>query len=179
MLRPKHSLLLSIKVILLLGTLALLFFPFPTTIARKTVICFIRSADTLRPGIKVYQSWETFGLWGGGRDECTSDASGTVEFPKRVAYGTVASRGLNRLFSIIAVHASYGASVRVDFELESPEKAVFTTPTLKPFEPFATSGSYLDSTGRYYFPQINGITQLVSITGNFLHATNRIIINIE
>jgi len=167
------------KIILLVIAVAVVFVPFPNTIARRTVIRFVKASGAPVSGVRVYQSWETFGLAGGGRDESVSGTDGAVQFPSRVAYGTVASRILGRLFTVVAVHASYGAQMRVEYYLESPSRTVFTPPAFKPLEPFATSGTYRDSTGRYYFPQADGPQQRVSITGDFLHDADSIIITIE
>ncbi len=166
------------KSILIVIALAIVFVPVPTRIARQTIVRFVKAPNAPVSGVKVYQSWETFGLWGGSRDESTSDACGTVQFPGRVAYGTVASRILSRLFTLIAVHASYGVQMRVEFYVDSPSRVVFPSPAFKQLEP-AASGRYLDATGRYYFPQVDGGREYVSITGDFLHDAEQIIINVE
>jgi len=80
---------------------------------------------------------------------------------------------------MIAVHASNSSQIRVEFTLDAPRRAVFSPPAFKPLEPFASSGSYLDSVGRDYYPQLNEGRQRVSITWGFLHTEDPISIAVE
>ena len=147
----------------------ILFVPFPTRVSEKTEAQFVFADGRPVPGLQVTQGWECFGLFGEGREKATTDASGIVHFPSRAGYGTVATRIVGRLSSLVAVHASSCANLRLDFSIDEPFRAVFSPPLYKPLEPFATSGSYLDSTGRDYFPQEKGKRQHVSISGDFMH----------
>ncbi len=159
---------------LVAALILVVFLPFPTKVSQGTR-AQVEFADG-RPvaGLKVVQGWECFGLSGEGRDEGITDASGVVRFPSRFGYGSAATRALGRLFRLIAVHASYGANVRLEFYFDDPFRAVFNKPLFKPLEPFSTSGSYLDAGGRDYFPQENGRRQYVSVTGDFLRTTGDI-----
>lgn len=167
------------KIILVVTGTALVFVPFPTRISEETVVRFVAPAEIPVTRLKVYQNWECYNLFGGGRDECTADESGYVRFPARVAYGTVASRIFGRLFTSVAVHASYGCRMRLEFSLDAPSRAVFSPAQFKRLEPFATSGSYLDSVGRCYYPRVEKGKQYVSIDGDFLHEADRITIMVE
>lgn len=164
---------------ILLVVMAVVFLPFPTTIAHKAVIRFVDTSNAPVSGVKIHQSWATYGLWGGGSADRVTDNNGVAQFPIRFAYGKIALRVLGRLLTFVAVHSSYGASISVEFNLQTPTRAVFTPPTFKQLEPFATSGQYSDSAGRYYFPQINGGEQWISITGDFLHDADDIVITVE
>jgi hypothetical protein len=138
---------------ILVAVLLVVFLPIPSEISKATKIRFALTDGRLVPSLKVYQDWECFGIAGRGYDERTTDAEGMVRFPSRYGYGSILMRALGRLFQLIAVHASYGANINIEFTLPNPMQAVFSPPAFKPLEPFATSGSYLDSIGRDYFPQ--------------------------
>ena len=158
-----------ITVCLVTVAVGVLFVPFPTRVSENTQAQFVFTDGRPVSGLQVTQGWECFGLFGQGREEATTDASGIVRFPSRAGYGTVATRIFGKLISLVAVHSSYCANLRLDFSIDEPLRAVFAPPLYKPLEPFATSGSYLDSTGRDYFPQEKGERQHVSVTGDFMH----------
>jgi hypothetical protein len=160
------------KVAICIGALVALalFIPYPTTIssATKAQLLFLDGRPV--QGLKVTQVWECYGLFGGGRRQAITDATGTVRFPSRVGYGNLVTRSLGRALTLIAVHSSYGANVSIEFFVEDPSfRAVFPPPMYRPLEPFTTSGTYLDSTGRYYFPQEGKAWQSVSVRGDFTH----------
>ena len=149
--------------------MGILFVPFPTKVSEKTKGQCVFDDGRPVPGLKVRQGWECFGISGEGREEATTDASGFVQFPARAGYGSVATRALGNLFSLVAVHSSYGANLRLDFYVNGPFRAVFAPPRFKPLEPFTTSGSWTDAAGRCYFPQESADQQCVSVSGDFMH----------
>jgi hypothetical protein len=157
----------EIKEWLIVGLVLALLCPFPTKIAQPLTLKFFGGDSRLLAGLRVSQSWESYGLFGSGRDEVVVDHSGVVTFPARSAYGTVATRTLARAFSLIAVHTSYGARVTIEFTLPAPSEVSFVPPTFSPLQPFATSGSYLDADGRVYFPQVSPRGQRVMVSGEF------------
>lgn len=168
------------KVIIFTILGVLVFVPYTTRISDPIVFRFVRTSNAPIDGLRVYQSWECLGsLMGKGDEARATDENGTVRFPARHGYGSVASRILGRLFSIIAVHASNSANLHAEFTLNAPDKAVFTPPTFKQHEPFVTSGSYLDSVGRNYFPQLDEGRQRVCITWNFVYAADPITITVD
>ena len=136
-------------------------------IANPVVIRFVRPTNVPVAGIKVYQSWECYsGLSGGGHDRRTSDQIGTVRFPARTAYGTVASRIFGRLFTFVNVHASFGSRVHVEFTLDVPNR----------IHPPANG---TDPTRTFYLDKLDDGRQRVFITGDFLHNPAEIVINVE
>ena len=145
----------------------LLFVPYPTRISARTTVRVVRADGSKVRGIQFAQKWECYGLFGEGYDRRTTDQNGSVQFPSRRAYGTVASRILSRAFTIVNVHASYGARVWLDVTFKPPQLAVFPSPAFKPHEPFATSGTYVDGAGRQFFPQEDKDGQRILIDGDF------------
>jgi hypothetical protein len=145
----------------------LLFLPFPTRIAQATRIKFMREDGQPLAGIRVYQQWECYGLWGDGHSSDTSGTTGTVEFPSRAAYGGVATRVVGKALTVIAVHASYGEYVTLEFQLPPGMRAAFEDSRFRKREPFNTSGSYLDRADRNYFPQEKNDVQRITISGDF------------
>jgi hypothetical protein len=157
---------------LALVMVGLLLVPFPTRIAGKIKLQFIQSNSQAVPGIRVYQRWDCYGFGKSGEASRTSGPDGSVEFPDRAAYGGVASRLLGKAFTVIAVHASYGAYVTLEFQLPLGMKVNFEDARFKQLQPFNTSGSYLDSSGRIYFPQERSDDiQTISISGDFSKGT--------
>jgi hypothetical protein len=104
---------------LALIVVVLLLVPFPTRIAGRIKLKFIQSNSQPVPGIRVYQSWECYGFGKNGDASLTSGRDGSVEFPGRAAYSGAAIRFLGKAFTFIAVHASYGARVNLQFQLPS------------------------------------------------------------
>jgi len=176
--RTESSLLNSCKPMrgAILGTIAvillILFLPFPTKIAEATEARFVSETGQPMPGFRIAERWECYGLWGKGRQVASTDSSGSVHFSARYGYGTIATRTLAHLFKLISVHSSYGAYVSLDCFIQgSSFRAVFPSPTFTRLEPFATSGQYMDTAGRYYFPQESNGGQVVSVSGDFSRAT--------
>ena len=144
----------------------LILCPFPNRIAQPLQVQFVRSDGKAIAPIQLYQSWESYGLWGSGHAETTTDASGYARFSSRNAYGSVLTRLLSRVISVISVHSSYGSRVSIEFTLP-PSIEVAFSPTFTHLYPL-TSGSYLDSNGRDYFPQTSGKVQRVIVSGDFV-----------
>ena len=170
------------KVIVLVAAFVIIFVPFPTVISNEVVIRFVGAPDVQVPKLNVNQSWECYGsLSGKGGDDRMTDASGMVRFPHRFGYGSVASRIFGRLFATIAVHASDGAQMEIEFTFDGYRRPTFPSHSFTRLEPFATSGTYLDSIGRYYypFPQGDDGKRRVKIIGDFLHEADRIVIHVE
>ena len=95
-----------------------------------------------------------------------------VPFPTRIAAATnlrfVRDDGvLGRAFRMIAVHASYGSNVSLEFELPPGIRVKFEDNRFRKWEPFNTSRSYLDRAKRSYFPQEKNDVQRVIISGDF------------
>src|SRR5262245_16890094 len=92
----------DIKEWLIIGLVLALLCPFPTKITQPLKLEFSGEDSQSLAGLHVSQSWECYGLFGDGRDEVAVDSSGVATFPARNAYGTIATRTLARIFSIIA-----------------------------------------------------------------------------
>jgi hypothetical protein len=153
---------------LALVAVGLMVVPFPTPIAGGIKLKFIEGQSKTIPGIQVYERWDCYGFGKSGDSSQTSGPDGSVEFPGRAAYSGAAARFLGKAFTLIAVHASYGAHVSLEFQLPSGMKANFEDPRFKQLQPFNTSGSYLDTNGRIYFPQPrDNDIQTISIRGDF------------
>lgn len=141
--------------------------PVPTRIAQPLKIQLVASDGRPVAGVRVYQNWQSFGLSGRGDATATTDALGVASFPARNAYGSIVTRFFGRAMPFIAVHSSYGATVRLEVTLPAPLEVAFRTPPFSPLEPFATSGSYRDQDGRIYWPQNTPGGQRVSVSGDF------------
>jgi hypothetical protein len=130
--------------------------------------------------VEVHERWESLGrLSGSGSATQVSDENGFIRFPAPVPYGSVVGRILGSLLTHVAVHASNGTRFTVRFAFSLPRKAVFTLPAFKALEPFSTSHTYVDSANRYYHTEIDRDLQRVSVSGNFLSATNEIVILVD
>ena len=156
-----------------------LFVPYPTKIAADTKVQFLLSDGQPLSGLDVTQDWECFGLFGKGHTNAATDGFGAVRFPPRMGYGTVATRIIGRLLPFVSVHSSYSANVTLIFFVESPLGVDFAPPLFRRREPFSSSGSYLDSTGRNYWSRESGAGELVEVSGDFMHNSNDIKITIK
>ena len=108
--------LVSVAALVLAG---LVLVPFPTRIAESTRLKVTRDDGSPLPGIRVNQEWESYGIRGEGRSSNISGSAGTVEFPRRLAYGGLGTRVLGRAFTTVAIHASYGSCASLEIELPS------------------------------------------------------------
>jgi hypothetical protein len=154
--------------------LLLAILPIPTKIAKKTEVRVALANGRPVPGIKVWQDWECFGLIGKGLAETVTDSAGLARFPARYGFGSVLSRLFFRLLPLIAVHASYGSNLNIEIDVPNPMRAVFRSPSFRPLEPFAQSGSYLDSVGRNYFPQEDKSGQRVTVSWQAVDKAGRV-----
>lgn len=156
------------------GVGLVLLCPFPSTIAQPLQIEFSGEEARSVSGMRVSESWESYGLFGSGRDTQIVGASGSVKFPARYAYGTVATRLLARAFTVVSVHSSYGGRVVLEFTLPPTVEVVFAEPPFNPLQKLATSGNYRGADMRYYYWELSPNGQRIMVSGEFATGAPRL-----
>ncbi|MEN9404696.1 MAG: hypothetical protein RL091_3399 [Verrucomicrobiota bacterium] len=150
-----------------IGLGVILLCPFPTRIAQSLQLEF--SGKDLRPltGMRVSQSWETYGLFGSGREEQSVEPTGPVNFPARYAYGSIATRCLAQALTVIAVHSSYGGRVTFEFTLPASVEITFAEPAFSSLQQMDTSGHYRGADMRYYYWTTTPQGKRIMVSGDF------------
>lgn len=106
-------------------------------------------------GLSIDESWEFFGLKAHGNETGTTDASGTVTFPRRFfdvsSASYLASKGATRL----NVHASFGPSARVTIRPEGKKDTQAS---------YGTKGTIYDGVGAHSVKTAAGFKTTFTIT---------------